>query len=303
MTIIKRKILTVFFILLFIILAPIIVFYANGNIIIKGWNILATGGIFVRSMENGALLYIDNKLETKISYFNRNYLIKNLKPGNYTLLVKKVNYNDWSKEINVVANQVTEANVFMLPYKTTISEVKKNIESETLIGSTTQALRLNPIYSDISNLFSEKLVLKKNISIFSTTTKKEITYIYGSKENPINDGHLNIWRDGGDLFISWNGSVDSIPNYFCDVLVENTQCYEQIKIYSFESAIKNLDFYPGRQGVVIFSSGNGIYAIEVENNPLKKPQILYKGKNPDFRVYNSNTIYVKDDNYLGKIDI
>ena len=79
MSILKRRILTVCFILLFLILAPLIIFYANGTIMGEGWNILASGGIFIRSMESRSELYVNGKEKDIIGFFTRDYLLKNLK--------------------------------------------------------------------------------------------------------------------------------------------------------------------------------------------------------------------------------
>ena len=302
-SIIRRRVLIAVFTLLFLVLAPMIVFYANGNILGEGWNILATGGIYINSMEPGAELYVNGKLKETTGFFTRNYLLKNLKPGEYTVLVKKDGYNDWSNKIKVLANKVSESRVFMLPVSVDITEIKKLLESDKLVGTTTvQETKSNPNYALINSLFDEDLVLEKYFSVISTTTGKVIKYAPGTKENPIKNRHLSIWEESGDIYISWNGSVNSTPRIFCEESVDIIKCQSQLKVYSFESDIVSLDFFPGESEVIIVSIGDKVYAIEAENNPDKKLQILYSGKAPDFRVSN-NTVYIQDGDFIGQVEI
>jgi len=304
MTIIKRRILTGFFMLLFLVLAPIIIFYANGTIMGDGWSILASGGISIRSMESGSELFINGKLKDKISFFKRDYFLKNLKPDIYTILVKKPGYNEWTNKIKVHANMVSESNVFMLPTEITITEISKFLETGDSISTTTkQSLKKNPDYEMVGNLFNDDLIIGKYISVLSTTTGVITKYALGTKENPVKNRYISIWSQDKDVFIGWNGNIDSSPTIFCkDSTNINIKCQTELKIYSFDEKVNQLDFFPGESEVVIVAVGNGIYAIEAEENPDKKPQMIYSGKNPDFVVFN-NIIYIKDDNFFGRVEI
>lgn len=303
MSVIKRRLLSMFFILLFLVLAPIIIFYANGNILGSGWNILATGGIFIQSIPSGSELYINNKYNSTINFFTRDYLLKNLKPGVYTVLVKKDGYNDWGNKIKVNASLVTESRVFMLPTKVDIEEVEKYLVIKKGSGTTTtEELKTNPNYETIDNFFTEPSILKNDVSILSTSTNELVNYKLGTKQNPVENRKLFIWQDRQDAFIGWKGGADSAPRIFCKEFNSDIVCQEQIKIYSFEADVRGLDFFPGESGVIIISTGNYVYAIEAEENINKKLQVLYSGKEPDFRVFN-NIIYIKDGDFIGQIEI
>lgn len=299
----QRRILVAFFVLLFLILAPAIVFYATGNILGEGWNILATGGVYINSMESGAKLYVNGKLKETTSFFTRGYLLKNIKPGVYTVLVEKDGYNNWTNKIMVYANRVSESNVFMLPAEITISEIKKYLESENMLSTTTKpTLKPNPDYEMVKNFFSDTLILGKSVSIVSTTTGKVINYSLGTKENPIKNRHLTIWKEGKDVFIGWTGSVYSTPKIFCEESEGGVECQSQLKVYSFESNVASLDFFPGESEVIIVAVSNKIFAVEAENNPEKKLQMIYEGNKPDFRILNNN-IYINDGEFFGQVEI
>ncbi len=305
MTILKRRILIVVFILLFLLLAPIIIFYAMGNILGDDWNILATGGIYVKSTVSNTEFYLNGKAEGAKGFFNRDYFLKNLKPGVYVVLIKKDGYNSWTKSIKVFANRVSESSVFILPTKIDSVLVDKFIEEpEKKIGTTTKvSLKINPDYSKVESFFGTSSIRERDITILSTTTGKVVSYIFGTKENPIKDGHLSIWREGRDILAMWNGNVDSSPKIFCTETKDNVKCQKLLKIYSAAENINNLAFFPGESEVVMFSVGNCIYAIEAEDNPDKRPQVLFEGVDPDFIVYNNNTIYIKDNNSFRQLAI
>ena len=303
MSILKRRILTIIFFLFFLVLAPLLVFYASGNILGENWNILATGGMFIKSMESGSKLFVNGKLKDTTGFFTRDCFLKNLKPGVYTVLVKKDGYNDWVNKIKVSANQVVESNVFMLPTEINVMEISEFSETEKIVGTTTKInSKNNSDYEMVKNFFSDTLILEKYISIFSTSTGKIVKYAPGVKENPIENRHFFIWSTGPDVFVGWNGKADSSPKIFCQESKNEINCQSQLKIYSFEANVKNIGFFPGESEVVVVVVDNKIYAIEAEENPEKKPQILYNGQEPDFRVYN-NTIYIKDNNFFGQVDI
>lgn len=303
MTLLKRRILTVVFILLFLFLAPIIIFYANGTIMGDGWNILATGGVSIRSMESGSQLFVNGKLKDTASFFTRDYFLKNLRPGIYTILVKKDGYNDLTNKILVYPNKVVESNVFMLPKEIVITEIRKfNTDAEQYATSTKEKPKANPNYEIISALFSTSSMVQKYTSVLQSTTSTTTKYRLGTKENPIKNRRLVLWSDKNSAFLGWDGNIDSAPKIFCEYVKDDIKCDSQLTIYSFSEPIKNLDFFLGNMEIVIVSVGDKIFAIEAEQNPDKKPQLIYSGKKPDFRVLN-NTIYIKDDNFLGQVEI
>jgi len=303
MTTLKRKITTLLFIILFIILAPIIVFYAIGNVWGDGWSILPTGGIFLKSMEIGSNISINGKQISTINFFNRDYYIKNLKPGIYSIVVKKDGYNEWNNNIEVLANRVSESKVFILPTKISYSEIEEKIEIDSEQSTTSKKIyKANPDYEIIANLFEDSLASGKYISSISTTTGVITKYALGTKENPIKNRHMSIWKDAGDIFIGWSGNSDSSPRIFCDEDQGKISCVDSLIIQSFKSKVKSIDFFPGESEVVIVAVQEKVFAIEAEKKANKKLQIIYSGSDPDFRVSN-DLIYIKDNNYFRRVEI
>lgn len=278
---ISKKIVLSFFILLFFILSPALIFYAVGNTLGDSWKILQTGGIYIRSLESDSEIYINSKLNKTTSYFQRNILIKNLHPGIYSVLVKKDGYTNWSNEIKVSGNLVSDTRAFLLPEKIDIIEISKYLESDISLSTSSKSVakKNNPEYQKI-------------VSIFSTSTN-----FSGTKEDPIINRNFELWKSDKDVFLKWTGRIDSIPRMFCiDDICDNV-----IKVFSFDKNVKSLDFFPGDTEIILVSTEDVLYAIESEMNFQKFPKRVYSGKTIDFRIVNNNVIYVKDLDFYGQV--
>ncbi len=304
----KRNIMAGFFVLLFLFLAPIIIFYANGHILGDGFSILPTGGIFIHSMDSGSKVFINDKLKITTSFFTRDYFLKNLRPGTYDILVTKDGYNEWFNQLTVYPNRVAESRVFMLLSKIELLEITEYLRSATSLATTSDLtlsqdpLELNPEYELINNLFATSSLSKIKNKTVATNTTEILDYPLGSKENPITNRSLSLWRKNSDVYLSWTGNTDSSPKIFCTEVENNIICQETIKIYSFDKEIGDLDYFPNETEIIIVVIGSNIYAVEAENNPAKKLQLLYQGQKPTFRIFKNN-IYIKDIDLLGRLKI
>jgi len=294
MIIIKRQIKILLFFLVFIIVSPIIILYANGDILGNGWNILPTGGIYVTGAPISSSIFLNAKSKDTTSFFGRNFLIKSLKPGTYEVSVKKDNYNSWTEKISVSNNLVTDANIFMLPTKIELRAIPKYIVTENKSGIATTTTRTkNQEYADVSLLFSSvPAVVKQTFSTSSIDFKSNL----GTEYSPIMIDKLGLWQKNGKIFIQWFGDEDSSPDYLCD----QSNCSQTLMVYDNGSVPTEIGFLPGRNNAIIIASGNKIFAIQTQNYPSKVPQLIYQGTHPDFKINNGN-IYLKDNGLLSEI--
>lgn len=278
---------------MFIIIAPALVLYANGDIFGSGWSLLKTGGIYINSAPINSGVYINSKLKDNTSFFERDLLIKNLKSGLYDITVKKEGYNTWSKKINVLDNLVSDANVFMLPKKIEVRDIPKDNFIDSKKGTTTVKIKeSNEEYNYILSLFSDDVLLKNQKIASSSFSNKN----FGTEKLPIMDGKIGLWRDKEEVFVSWYGKIDSAPKFFCDKDI----CVKTIQVFNFKKEIISIDFLPGYDGVIIVASSDEIFAMQIENNIQKEAQTIYKGKDLDFRIINS-VIYVKDGDVISEV--
>ena len=111
-----RRILYIFFILLFCILTPLISFYASGYKFSSGLKIQKTGILIVDTEPEGAKIFLNEKIQqkfiNKILKNNDKYLstpvkIKNLAPGEYDVKISKQGYWDWQKKLIIKSGEST----------------------------------------------------------------------------------------------------------------------------------------------------------------------------------------------------
>ena len=285
MVTLKRKIRFSIFLLLFLIISPLIVLYANGDIL-NGWGFLKTGGIYVHSAPIGSEIYLNTKLKTNTNFFQRDILIKNLKPGNYEIGIKKDGYNFWSKKIAVSNNVVSDADVFILPKVVELREIlPKLLDKSVSTTSSSTKDGVNPEYTDLLSVFS-------NIKATSSVPIKDL----GTKNYPIMNGKEGLWQDNGKVFVGWFGKENSEPQYLCVI----TECKKSMLVFDLLKKPTNFAFFPGFGGVIIVAFENQIFAVQLEENADKSTQLIYKGKNPDFRIV-SGTVYIKDNNFVAEV--
>ena len=290
---IKKKARLIIFTLIFIIVSPIVVLYAKGDIFTNGWSILSTGGIYVTKAPSGSEIFLNSKPYDTTSFFKRDILIKNLREGIYDIKVQKEGYNSWTEKIKVIDNLVTDAHIFILPKDVELREISKYINIETGSGKSTSTIKKkNQEYTDITNIFTTVPPIVKKITSTSTDFKSN----FGTKNAPIMDSKIGLWQENNIIFSKWFGGDDSAPKYFCD----ETDCIKTIKVFTSELKIKRIDFLPQYDGVVLVALADQIFAIQIEKYINKIPQIIYRGTNPDFRVIDDG-IYIKDKDFIAEV--
>jgi len=283
---IKKKIKLALFVIAFFVISIVVIFYAKGDILTDGWDLLKTGGIYVDNAPIGSNVSINSKFKDNISFFQRIILIKNLRPGTYKVLVEKEGYNSWTKTIKVIGNIVSDANVFILSKEPVLKEIPMYLSTTTK--------EKNEEYWNINNLFasSTKIVSKKVVATSTIDFKGNL----GTKYSPIMNGKLGIWKEDNKIFIGWFGKEDYQPNYFCD----QKDCKDKLLVYTFPSSPSKIDFFPGRDDVVIGVWGGDVFAVQVEENSEKAAQFIYHGTKPDFLI-RDGLIYIKDKNYIAEV--
>src|SRR5690348_15489820 len=110
MIILKRKLKLIILVIVFVLVSPVVILYATGDILGSGWSLLKTGGVYVSGAPAGSDVYMNSKHIDTTSFFNKNIFIKNLRRGTYNISVKKEGYYSWSEKLTVSDNLVSDAN-------------------------------------------------------------------------------------------------------------------------------------------------------------------------------------------------
>lgn len=183
----QRRIYMISFILLFLIIAPIVVFFARGyrfdNI---GKIFVYSGSVTVKTFPQDIDIYLNGKKkEKRLINVNNSYTINGIKPGKYLLECKKPGYTSWEKNIEVHSGISTEFwNIVLIP--------KENQELKNYNTTPIKQYFLSPRENEEIVFFSENenereinlLNIKDNQQnkIFSTS---EYDFVDAEKEENI----------------------------------------------------------------------------------------------------------------------
>jgi len=126
----QRKILFSFFLFLFLIFGPLLIFYSLGyRFNFEKKKITKTGGIFVKALPKEVEVSIDGKIKKKTDPFFGSVLIENLLPKKYKVKVEKEGYFPWEKELEVEEEKVTEIkNLVLFPKDLNFSQILSGID-------------------------------------------------------------------------------------------------------------------------------------------------------------------------------
>lgn len=126
-----RDFLFLFFVFLFCILTPAVIFYSQGyRIDVEARKITRTGGFFVKTAPKQVEIYIDGRLAKKTDMLFGNVLIENLLPKNYLFEIKKEGYFPWKKTLAVKGKEVTEAkNITLFPEDLKLTSILPNVKN------------------------------------------------------------------------------------------------------------------------------------------------------------------------------
>lgn len=196
MTLKVRRILSLIFITLFLVMTPAVMLYAAGYRLAKnGLAIQKTGMFIIDSKPKGAKIFIDGRAKTSRSgpLFNKKKFvatpakIKNLLPGEYNLKLELEGYWDWQKKLTVKPGASTFAeNIYLFKSALPAQVAPADLKSISLSPLSGQAVILSADLITFLNLAdeSEKTVKRgrlagKNISLSQDQTKVIIDdYLY-----------------------------------------------------------------------------------------------------------------------------
>ena len=289
----KRTLYFIFSTCVLIVTAPLVVLYSMGYRFDTILGFGQVGGIYTTAPMNEVDFSLNDKSLGRSTFFKRSALFQDIHPGIYKFSATKDGYYSWHKDVHVLAENVVELHPFMLPAKPVLTIIPKEIPVNTSSTATTSRPQLknkdteiNQNYKTVAALFTPPVPLKPETTNVDTVVKEgPLKKVPGM----VSKDKIDIWYEGGKIFARWNGQIEYAPIFFCSELV----CSREILIYTGPSPITHLDFLPSRNDVVLFSSKDGVYAVEADATAPKNIQPLYE-KNADFRISEDGVIYIKD---------
>lgn len=266
----RRMLYLFIFVLIFFALIPVVVLYSAGYRIGKDYTLEKTGGIFVAGGEAGVKIYVNDVLKKETNSFSLTVYVPDLSVGQYQVKVTKDERYVWTKTFKVLPQKVTEGYPFLLSQK---------IASTSLSATSTA-------YKNISLLFASST--RTTIVPSKTATSSTTTLLAAvSKKN------IDLVKEGNTISVVWLADMRDVPYYFCGENFIESECVSKHPIIT-EKGITTYEFYPGRNDLLIFAKGDGIYVTELDSRSPQNTQLLVEGANLDFRVQNGQDVYVRN---------
>lgn len=186
----QRKLFALFFVLLFMLVAPTVVLFAQGYRFNWENNIFVySGSITVKSWPRDIEIYIDGKKQDSknLNLINRAYTINGIKPGKYRLTCSRPGFTSWEKEINVHSGLTTEFwNVILFP-----NEENRETEVFEFDQENITQFFLSPNKNDELILFANKENSNRVETLNTKNQEREILfetdlYSFVEKESGLN---------------------------------------------------------------------------------------------------------------------
>jgi len=229
---------------------------------LAGYSLLGSkGSIVITSPIDNTVVYLDG-----VSYRTldkEESLTIRIETGTHNILTSSESYFPWAKDIIVEKGKTINLSPFML---------SSNPSGEIITGA-------DPEYEKIKSL------VQKSTLPISESRKKS------------NEGNVEIWATGSAIFANWTGDIKNAPEYFCI----KDPCDPILEVFKGAGAIENLDFYKDREDLLIFASGNGVFAIEMDPRGIKNFQPIFTGTRPHFSQQDPQTFYILDGDQLAQL--
>ncbi len=319
-----RLIILLFCVVCFFIVAPILVAYSMGyRFDFEKMEIVATGGIYVRTFPAAGQITIDSNISEKPGLFSNYIFVQSLLPKNHTVSIKKAGYYDYFKTLLVRENQVTKLENVLL--------IKKNIQFE-ILASKTQSPFNNQEKFIIknSNLYYSAALenagltaaqkatpVLKSLVAFSIVNNNIIWlgadgFLYqtdqtnlSAKPTKLTLTALKINKKSSYKIISDSQNIFVISNE--DLLLFNTKTSN---LDNFYSPVTDAKISPDGTNIVYFNNNN-IYISLILTSPVKS-NVLYKSSekisdilwlNNDYIIFTAgDKIIISEIDYRGNIN-
>lgn len=148
-------------------------------------------------------------------------------------------------------------------------------------------------------------LLVPKVMQFDEVLKNSTDYIAASKlfatSTPASKrgGDIRVFASGLSVRAEWLEATSTAPYYFCE---ERAVCQKNINIWTANSQIDTIDFFPGREDAILISFDNAIYALELDTSTYHNIYPIFRGQDPDFRI-SGGVVYVKDGAYIATTEL
>jgi hypothetical protein len=168
---VAKKIVSILNVIIFLLLAPYLILYAQGKLYsLNKKNIIETGGIFLQSQQKNLEIYLKGQKIGKIGLVPSSFFCRNLYPKNYLLEIKKPGYIPISLKVDIETGIVKQFyDILLLKEKINFSPIGENIQNIKLFPE--DLILAEKIDQKKHFLFLDQKDLKEFYSTDNTSTE------------------------------------------------------------------------------------------------------------------------------------
>ncbi len=284
--------------LLFLITAPLVVFYSKGYRFDQYKKIfIHSGSITVKSIPPSVDIYLNGNLQPSgtLDIINNSITLNGLRPGNYNLKIAKDGYKVWEKNIEVHSGVSTEFwNVFLVP---------QNFASEELSADEPERFFVSPFGKNIA-------YIKKNgtdLEVYSLKVKNNESEIIFSqnKADFSDDPFENMeWNSKERLFIA-PLLIENRKDFFIldsekkqeSISLLQTTGFSQIKNVRWSSNGKNEIYFAAKPEI---NSQYNLYKINLET---KNVNLILEEINGAYDLSGNSIYFLRGNNIIYTTDL
>ena len=125
-----RLILLIFCAILFLLIAPLVLFYSQGyRFDFDEKKFVGTGGLYIKVSNTSAEIYLNGKFIKKTGFLSNIALIKNLLPKKHDIEIRKIDFWSWKKSLSIEEQKVTKIeNVLLIKKGIPFSVLTQDLE-------------------------------------------------------------------------------------------------------------------------------------------------------------------------------
>lgn len=267
----RRRIYFALFVILFLVLLPAVILYADGWRFKQGFGFVRTGGVYVSVPYNDAIVYLNGEEVGRSGFLQRDFYIGDLAPAAYSVRVDAADRRSWSRLLVVEPQLVTDAHTVLLPEEITLSRlIISGVATSTKVVSRT--------------------TYDAYIAAFATPT------VFASSTLPVDEQEgVAIFLEEGDLIARWMRQGHP-PSTFCG---SPSICETEMSIKRIGGEATDAHFFGG--GVIYRTKEGGVYFAEIDVRPTAVSAQLYAASDADMRLID-DVLVVKSGDLLYEVE-
>lgn len=268
----RRRIYFALFVVLFLVLLPAIILYADGWRFKQGFGFVRTGGVYVSVPYSDATVTLNGEVVGHSGFLQREFYIGDLAPAAYSLRIEAPDRRTWSRLLVVEPQLVTDARAVLLPDDITLSRL-------IISGSATSTKTVS------------RTIYDGYLAAFATSTRAVASSTISVDEQ---DG-ISLFIVDGDVVARWMRN-ERKPSAFCG---SPSLCEEEMSVKRIGGDATDAYFYRG--GVVYRTEEGGVYFAEIDIRPTPMAAQLYAATGADMRLLD-DTLVIKSGDMLYEVE-